>query len=139
MPSKKSILNFRDYCRKRQKRFLISNNIKLALNLNLDGVYIPSFNTSKKHLSYSFKKKFLLIGSAHNLKEIRLKEIQKINKIVVSSIFKKNKNYLNLNRFNLLTKLTKLQIIALGGISKSNLKKLKLVNCTGFAGISFFE
>ena len=66
---------------------LISNNIKLALKLNLDGAYIPSFNTSKKHLSYSFKKKFLFIGSAHNLKEIRTKETQGIDKIVISSIF----------------------------------------------------
>ncbi len=138
-PSDNLILNFRDYCRKKQKKFLISNNIKLALKLNLDGAYIPSFNTSKKHLSYSFKKKFLFIGSAHNLKEIRTKETQGIDKIVISSIFKKNKNYLNLNRFNLLTKLTKTKVIALGGISKSNIKRLNLVNCMGFAGISFFE
>ena len=139
IPSKAKILNFKNYCRKTQKKFLISNNVKLALNLNLDGVYIPSFNTNKKYLAYSFKKKFIFIGSAHNLKEIRTKEIQKINKIVISSIFKKNKNYLNLNRFNLLCKLTKLDVIALGGITKSNIKKLNLVNCIGFAGISFFE
>ena len=29
--------------------------------------------------------------------------------------------------------------IILGGISKVNLKKLNLINCSGFAGISFFE
>jgi thiamine-phosphate pyrophosphorylase len=32
-----------------------------------------------------------------------------------------------------------MQVIVLGGISKKNLKKLKLLNCFGFAGISFFE
>ena len=31
------------------------------------------------------------------------------------------------------------KIIALGGISTANVKKLNLINCSGFAGISFFE
>ena len=79
------------------------------------------------------------IPSKVKILSFRTKEIQRIDKIVISSIFKKNKNYLNLNRFNLLSKLTKLDVIALGGISKSNIKKLNLVNCIGFAGISFFE
>ena len=30
------------------------------------------------------------------------------------------------------------KIIALGGISQKNLKLLNLVNCSGFAGISYF-
>ena len=40
----KLILTIKNYCKKKQNKFLISNNIKLAINLNLDGVYIPSFN-----------------------------------------------------------------------------------------------
>jgi thiamine-phosphate pyrophosphorylase len=39
----------------------------------------------------------------------------------------------------LLSKLTNKKIIALGGISNKNLNKLKLINLSGFAGISFFE
>ena len=31
------------------------------------------------------------------------------------------------------------KIIALGGISNENLKKLKLAKCEGFAGISYFQ
>jgi thiamine-phosphate pyrophosphorylase len=111
----------------------------LALNLNLDGAYIPSFNKDTKHLSFSIKKKFLILGSAHNNKEIKLKERQLVKIIFVSSIFKKNKNFLGLNRFKLLSKLTNNKVIALGGVSNKNLKKLKLLNCFGFAGISFFE
>jgi thiamine monophosphate synthase len=29
--------------------------------------------------------------------------------------------------------------VALGGITNKNIKKLKLLNCFGFAGISYFE
>ena len=35
--------------------------------------------------------------------------------------------------------LTNKEVIALGGISQNNVRKLKLTLCKGFAGISFFE
>ena len=109
------------------------------MKLNLDGVYIPSFNKDKKHLSFSYKKNFLIIGSAHNNNEIKIKESQKVKILFLSSLFKKNKNYLGINRFKLLSKLTDKKIIALGGISSTNLITLKLLNCFGFAGISYYE
>ena len=118
---------------------MLSNNIKLAMNLNLDGAYIPSFNKDKKHLSYSFKKNFTILGSAHNIYEIKTKELQNVNTVFLSSIFKKNKNYLGVYKFKLLSILSKKSFIALGGVSTNNLKKLNLTNCLGFAGISFFE
>ena len=135
----KLILTIKNYCKKKGNKFLISNNIKLAIKLNLDGTYIPSFNKNKKHLSYSVKKKFIILGSAHNVNEIRTKELQGVNTIFLSSIFKKNKNYLSINKFKSLSLLTKKPVVALGGISHDNLKKLNLTNCHGFAGISFFE
>ena len=136
---KKLILTIKNYCKKKRNKFLISNNIKLAIKLNLDGAYIPSFNKDKKHLSYSLKKNFMILGSAHNISEIRLKELQRVNAIFLSSIFKKNKNYLGINKFKSLSLLSNKPVIALGGISVNNLKKLALTNCHGFAGISFFE
>ena len=117
----------------------MSNNIKLAINLNLDGAYIPSFNKKTSHLSHSKGKNFLLLGSAHNNKEIKIKERQGVNILFLSSIFKKNKNYLGLNRFKLLSNLTNKKVIALGGITSKNIKRLNLVKCKGFAGISIFE
>ena len=133
------ILKIKKYCKKRSIEFYLSNNIKLAIKLNLDGVYIPSFNTSLKHLAYSYKKNFKIIGSAHNLKEIRIKENQNVEKIFLSSLFKKNKNFLGINRFKLLSKITKKNIVVLGGVSIKNLKKLSLLNQSDFAGISYFE
>ena len=135
----KCIIKIRNYCRKKRIKFYISNNIKLSLNLKLDGAYIPSFNRSYRHLSYSFKNNFDLIGSAHNIKEIKTKENQKVNSLFLSSLFKKNKNYLGIRKFNIISKLTKKRVVALGGISKNNIRKLRIVNCIGFSGISFFE
>jgi len=137
--NEKLILQIKNYCKNRKIKFYLSNNIRLAIKLNLDGVYIPSFNKNFKHLAYSYKKNFKIIGSAHNIKEIRTKEIQKVEKVFISSLFKKNKNYLGINKFNLFSKLTKKKVIALGGISAKNLKKLRLLKQSGFAGISYFE
>ena len=133
------ILKIKKYCKKSKVKFYLSNHIKLAIKLDLDGAYIPSFNKSTKHLAFSLKKKFNIIGSAHSIKQIRTKETQKVNSIFISSIFKKNKNYLGINKFKLISKLTKKNVVALGGISKENLKKLRLLNKPDFAGISYFE
>jgi len=135
------ILEIKRYCKKRSIKFYLSNNIKLAIKLNLDGAYIPAFNKSLKHLAYSYKKKFKIVGSAHNLKEIKIKENQNVKKIFLSSLFKKNKNFLGINKFKLLSKLTEKNIVVLGGISLKNKKKLSLLNLnySNFAGISYFE
>ena len=79
------------------------------------------------------------MGSAHNLKEIKIKEKQKVSKIFLSSLFKKNKNFLGINKFKLLSKLTKKKIVVLGGITFQNKKKLSLIKQSDFAGISYFE
>jgi thiamine-phosphate pyrophosphorylase len=133
------ILKIKSYCKKKSIKFYLSNDIKLAIKLDLDGAYIPAFNKNLKHLAYSYKKKFKIIGSAHNLKEIRIKETQNVKKIMLSSLFKKNKNYLGINKFKLLSKLTKKRVVILGGVSAKNIKKLSLLNQSDFAGISFFE
>jgi thiamine-phosphate pyrophosphorylase len=133
------ILKIKNHCKKRRVKFYVSNNVKLAIKLSLDGVYIPSFNKDTKHLAYSYKKKFDIVGSAHNLKEIRIKEKQGVKKIFLSSLFKKNKNFLGINKFKILSNLTKKSVVALGGISKSNLRILSFLDHSDFAGISYFE
>ena len=137
--NKDTIIKFKKYCKKKNYKFYLANNTRLAFNLNLDGSYIPSFNKEVNHLSFSKKNNFVLIGSAHNNNEIKIKEKQGVKIIVLSSLFKKNKNYLGINKFKLLSKLSKRKVVALGGVSDQNLKKLKLLKCFGFAGISYFE
>ena len=136
----KTILKLRDFCRKTGNKLFISNHIKLALNLKLNGIYVPSFN---KKINYNYiynkPKKFSIIGSAHNIKEILIKERQGCEEIFISSIFQnqKSKKFLGITKFNLLASKTKLKIIALGGINEKNYKKLKSTRSNGFASISW--
>ena len=133
------IIELKNYCKTKGLKFFLSNNFKLAIKLDLDGAYIPAFNKSFKHLNFKTKSSFLIIGSAHNIKEIRLKEKQQVKIIFISSVFKKNKNFLGINKFKILRKFTKKKVVALGGISKKNERKIKLLNCNGISGISYFE
>ena len=137
--NKNLILKFKNFCKKKGHKFYLANNIKLAINFRLDGAYLPSFNKKMSHLSYNLPKNFKILGSGHNIKEIRVKEIQKVDEIFISSLFKKNKNFLGINKFKILSNLTSKKIVALGGITKFNLNKLKLVECFTFAGITYFK
>ena len=71
------------------------------------------------------KKKFDILGSAHNIKEIRHKELQGVNTLFISSLFKRNKNYLGINKFKIIKNYTKKKVVALGGISIKNIKLFK--------------
>ena len=133
------LIKLKKFLRKQGNKLFIANNFKLALKLGLDGIYIPSFNKDFYHLAYSTTLNFEIVGSAHNLKEIRTKELQKVQKIFISSLFKKNKNYLGLNKFKILKKFTKKEVIALGGISGRNIKKIYLAKISSIAGISYFK
>jgi len=128
-------------CHKKKKFFILSNNIKLAIKLDLDGAYISAFNKSFSHKSYNLKKKFKLIGSAHNLEEIRIKEKQNVTSIFLSPIFKtaKYKKFLGIYKFIKLMKLTKKDIVSLGGINEKNIKKIKLIGVNNIASISMFQ
>ena len=70
------ILKIKKYCRKNYKKFYLANNLKLAIKLNLDGAYIPSFNKTK-NFSNLEKRNITIIGSAHNQKEIHKKNNSK--------------------------------------------------------------
>ena len=113
----------------------------MAVNLNLDGVYIPSFNRLIKNYKIGAKKKFVILGSAHNVKDLIIKQKQKVDTIFISPLFKtkKNTSYLGIIRFNLINKKNKNKIIALGGINENNKKMLSLLDINGYAAISYFN
>lgn len=139
-PDKNSIIKFKNFCKKKKQKFLISNYKDLVIKYNLDGIYIPSFNKKKNFFNYK-KQNLIIVGSAHNLCEIKIKEQQGVQSIFLCPLFKtkKSNRYLGLYQYNRLANLTRLPIIALGGINQSNLKLLKITRSEGFAAINFFK
>jgi len=136
----KNLIKIAKACKKKRYKFFVSNDASLAIKFKADGIYIPSFNKTSVFTNLE-KKNLKIIGSAHNIKEIHQKILQKCEAIFISPIFqtKKNKGFLNIHKFNFLVKRSKLSIYALGGININNMHKLKLTNAKGFAGISMFK
>lgn len=134
------VLKIKKFCLSSNRSFFISNNLHLANKLNLDGIYIPSFNKDFSVLKKK-DKRLKIIGSAHNFKEILIKKKQKVDLLFISPIFKMEKktSFLDIYKFNILSKFIDKKVIALGGINKKNIKKIKIINCHGFAGISYFK
>ena len=135
------VIKLKEFCRKNGRKLFISNDYKLALKLNLDGLYIPSFNKNLNFKNLNIKKAFNLIGSAHNATELRIKKIQGCKTIFISPLFKTKKSnyFLGVNRFNLINLKNDVKTIALGGINNFNIKKLKLTKSLGFASISWIK
>ena len=135
----KHLIKIAKACKRSRYQLFVSNDLKLAYKFKADGIYIPSFN-KKKFLNLE-KKNFITIGSAHSQKEIHKKIEQNCKAIFLSPLFytKKTKCYLNLYKFNYLSLLNKTNILALGGISENNIRKLKLLSIKGFGGIRFFK
>ena len=126
-------------CKRKKIQLFVSNDIKLTLKVKANGLYIPSF--SKKKFFNLENKKLKILGSAHNTKQIFEKISQKCDVIFLSPIFymKKYNKFLNIHKFNLLTNMNKIEFMALGGINDNNIRKLKLLNISGFGGIRMFK
>ena len=127
-------------CKKKRYQLFVSNDIKLAIKVRADGIYIPSFNRTKKYLNLE-KKNLSILGSAHNQKEICEKISQKCQAVFLSPTFyvKKSINFLNIYKFNYLSRSNTVNILALGGIAEHNVRKLRLLHIKGFGGIGIFK
>tara|TARA_B100000963_G_scaffold314072_1_gene292402 strand:+ start:1852 stop:2424 length:573 start_codon:yes stop_codon:yes gene_type:complete len=133
-----ALVTFRRKCKLKDIKFYVANNNNLAVFLNSDGIYLSSFNKSFSCLHYK-KNNFKLIGSAHNFKEVSLKEKQGCEFVLFSKLFEVNYNkkspILGILKFNNFLKISR-KLIPLGGINRENLNQLKNVHSEGFAIMS---
>jgi thiamine monophosphate synthase len=129
------LIRFRKACKSKAIKFYIANNIKLAILLKSDGIYLSSFNKELKFLSYK-KINFEIIGSAHNYIEISRKVKQGCSNILFSKLFlvtyKSVDPYLGVIKFNNYLRQNN-KLIPLGGINLKTLKYLNNINSEGLA------
>ena len=126
--------NIIKFAKRNKIPFLFKNNIKKCVRYNANGLFIESSNKKVVNLAL-IKKKFVIIGGVHNQLEYSQKIKQGCNLLMLSPIFY-NKKYsknsiLGITKFNLLSLNWYREIIALGGICKNNINKLKSTNSIG--------
>jgi len=125
--------NIIKFCKKHHFPFYILNDVKIAKQLNANGIFISATN-KKIGLSLFSSIKFKFIGSAHNQLEYFFKIRQSCKTIMLSPIFYNHKysifKILNPIKFNLICLSWEINIGALGGILKKNINKINLTKAT---------
>jgi len=125
------LINIKKFCNKNHIKFYISDNVRLAIKVGADGIYLTK-NYNKMSHNFTYKKKFAILGSVHNQLEYYKKITQGCEKIFLSPIFYSEKYSINktlgIIKFKLISKDWKNQAIPLSGINQSNIKKIYLVN-----------
>ena len=124
-----------------EAQFLTKKQV-IQLGVIVDELNIPvlTFGIRTDFQGELFEGSKYLLAWADNLKEIKIKELQNIEEIFLSPLFKEKTNQqLDVYKYLKLRETTKMRDISLGGINSQNLKKLNMIKPFGFAGISYFE
>ena len=140
--SLKECLKIKDFCARNKIPLYIINNYKIALKIKANGILISSKN-KRVNLNDFFLKKFHVIGSAHNQLEYYFKKTQRCETITLSPLFFNPKYSVNkilgVVKFNLISKMWKVSLCALGGITEKNINKINLTRATSVAFQRFIE
>ena len=132
------------FCKMKKIKLLIGSDIKLAEEINADGIHFPEYMLNKNIINKIAIKKIksmknkIITSAAHSLKSIKKAECFGIDAALLSPIFPskshpKLKN-LGLKKLNKILQKIELPIYALGGI---NLKNVKSLSKTGIIGYAF--
>jgi len=135
------VKKIKNLCKSSNRKIYIAGNVKIALKYKLDGLYIPAFDNKLNYKNLNSFKNFKIIGSAHDIKEVKIKEKQGCTNIFISPIFHNPKNniFLGIIKFNLINLFTNVKTIALGGLNQNNIKLLKSTKVEGYASITWIK
>ncbi len=129
----------KEICKKNKVNFIINDNPNVAKIIGADGCHLGQKDTSIIKAKKILKKKIIGI-TCHNSKKLVYKAIQdKADYIAIGAFFKsftKNTNFkATISLLKFVKKITKIPIVAIGGINNKNYKKL-LLNKANFLAIS---
>ena len=135
------IKKIKNLCKSTNRKIFVAGNLKIALKYRLNGLYIPAFHIKQNYANLNLTKDFKIIGSAHNIKEVKIKEKQGCTNIFISPLFHNPKNnfFLGIIKFNLINLFTNVKTIALGGINQNNIKLLRSTKVEGYASLTWIK
>ena len=143
--NEKKIINIgkkiKNICKQFGVKFIINDNPIIAKKINADGCHIGQNDIGIKKARKILKKKIIGITCHNSIKLVKNAIKYNINYIALGSFYKtktkKVKFKANINIIESAKKITKLPIVAIGGINSKNYKKL-LLNKADFLAISSF-
>ena len=124
-------------------KLLISEDIKLARDINADGVHFPTYMVKKDIINWSLinkikiKKNLIITTAIHNSKELENAQLFDFDAGLLSPVFPSkshpNGKSLGIRKFSKLVDKSDLPIYALGGINAKNIKSLFQTDIIGYA------
>ena len=128
-------------CNKNRVRLIVNDDPMLAKKINSDGCHIGQSDSTVLNARKIINKKIIGV-TCHNSKKLIKKAIkEKVDYIAIGSFYtsktKKTKFKANIKLLKAAKKMTKIPIVAIGGINLKNYKKL-LLNKANFLAISSY-
>ena len=131
------------FCKIKKLKLLISEDIKLARDINADGVHFPTYMVKKDIINWSLinkikiKKNLIITTAIHNSKELENAQLFDFDAGLLSPVFPSkshpNRKSLGIRKFSKLVDKSDLPIYALGGINAKNIKSLFQTDIIGYA------
>ena len=129
----------RNLCKKNNVKFIVNDDPILAKKLNADGCHLGQKDMNIKEAKNIIGNKIIGITCHNSIKLAKEAIKNKANYIAFGAFFptktKKVKYQSNIKTLNKAKKLTNIPIVAIGGITNKNYKKL-LLNKANFLAIS---
>lgn len=129
-------------CRARRLTLLIGADWRLACRVKAQGVHWPELALRRGMPMRKPWPTFLLTASAHSLLALKRAERRGVDAALLSPVFftpsHPDAAPLGAVKFAALARLTKLPLIALGGIGAKNLNRIGGAAAAGIAGIGYF-
>ncbi len=141
--SKKKIIyigkKIKKICKKYKVKLIINDNPVIAKKIDADGCHLGQKDTTIIKAKKILKKKIIGITCHNSIKLVHYAIKNKASYIAIGAFFKsstKKTNYkTTIKHLKTVKKLTKIPIVAIGGINNKNYKKL-LLNKANFLAIS---
>jgi thiamine-phosphate pyrophosphorylase len=129
-------------CRARRLFLMIAADLSLAMRVKAQGVHLPEGLIDKARAIRRARPRFFISASAHGFAAIRRAERAGCDAVVLAPVFATAshpaRKPLGPLRFAVLAGRSLLPVIALGGITPGNLRRLQGAKVAGIAGVSLF-
>lgn len=136
----KEALEVRALCKRYDVPLIINDNVKVALECGADGVHIGQDDMSIKQAREILGEGYIIGVSAHNVREALEAESSGADYLGTGAAFgsstKKDANAISHQTIADICKAVSVPVVAIGGIEKSNVRKLKGTGIDGIAVIS---
>ena len=126
-------------CKKYDASYIINDYSNFSLNKYCDGIQLTS-NNLKEIRKMNLDKRYILIGSCHNIDEIKICNNLEINLILISPVFStSNKTGIGWKKFKELVNKSKVPVFALGGLKyPDDIENVKINGGVGIAASKYF-